>query len=333
MSLPQPTDNISNSKEEPPLQTDASVHKETSKISEDALATSESKLQSEPQESQKTPTKSSGTTNSLKLEAGGHSDRGGRRKNEDAHSIILSLSEDPSTSFFAVFDGHGGKNASAYCQLKMHKNIMKSEHYKTDLVAAMREGILKTDEKFLEKMEDDGSTANMVMIRENHVYCANVGDSRCVMSKDGKVRPLSIDHKPQQDTEKARIEASGHEVSKETIVVNGKRDYYYRIDGIIAVSRSIGDAAFKDNYGEGPEKQAVSAVPDFIEETMSPGDFLILACDGLWDVMSNEDAVDYVARERELEGNTLDNIANKMCTRAMELGSQDNITIIVVSAA
>ena len=120
------------------------------------------------------------------------------------------------------------------------------------------------------------------MITPTHIVCANIGDSRCILGtgKDpsGFVA-MSSDHKPFHDIERARIElAQG--------IVHMKR-----VDGDLAVSRTFGDFSFKEDKTRGAEEQKVSCMPDFVVHERSPEDeFLLLACDGLWDVMDNLEA-------------------------------------------
>lgn len=109
----------------------------------------------------------------------------------------------------------------------------------------------------------------------------------------------------------------------------GVRTNTFRIDGRIAVSRSIGDSAFKDNYGEGPEKQAISCIPDITETPLEKGDFFVLACDGLWDVFSNEEVIQFVAQNKTSKD--IQTVAVDLVNAAIQKGSEDNITLIIVS--
>jgi len=178
-------------------------------------------------------------------------------------------------------------------------------------------------------MPDDGCTAIVALLTEdNHLYVANAGDSRCVICKNGKAQAMSSDHKPGIPEEVARIESTGHSVHKETIIVNGTRTYAYRVDGQIAVSRAIGDADYKDNYGESPEKQAITCVPDITEEDLAAGDFIILACDGVWDVLSNEDVVNFINQRKQSQD--IQTITEQLVEEAIQKGSQDNITVVIV---
>eukprot|EP01104_Vermistella_antarctica_P011721 TRINITY_DN330_c0_g1_i1.p2 TRINITY_DN330_c0_g1~~TRINITY_DN330_c0_g1_i1.p2 ORF type:complete len:420 (+),score=140.92 TRINITY_DN330_c0_g1_i1:66-1325(+) len=131
-----------------------------------------------------------------------------------------------------------------------------------------------------------GCTSVVAMIRGNKVYVANAGDSRAVISKAGVATPLSIDHKPHDEEEFRRITAAGGYVRGD------------RVNGNLNLSRAIGDLQYKTNPSLAPKDQIITAYPDIQELELTPEhDFLILACDGIWDVMTNQEAVDFV-RER-----------------------------------
>lgn len=160
--------------------------------------------------------------------------------------------------------------------------------------------------QLLEKEGDSGTTANVVIIAPQWVVCANAGDSRSVFSKHGnKAVPLSYDHKPDDEEEERRIRAAGG------YVAGG------RVEGDLAVSRGLGDFRFKHmqtvlSGGKGskaddkaekdqnmvePDDQKVSPVPDVIIQNRSADkdEFIIVACDGIWDVQTNYEGVKSVA--------------------------------------
>jgi len=213
----------------------------------------------------------------------------------------------------------------------MPKHIATQESFATDKIQALREGFIKTDEKYLGKYEEDGCTAVVAILTEdNQLYIAHAGDSRCVLSTvDGKASTPTKDHKPNDEIEKKRIESTVHEVQKDTILFNGKRVFSYRIDGIISVSRSIGDLNFKDNQELGPEAQAICCIPDISQHTIRNGQLILLACDGLWDVMTDQQAVDFILEGRKSQD--LQQVATSLLEKAIELGSADNITIVIIS--
>eukprot|EP01100_Stratorugosa_tubuloviscum_P016004 TRINITY_DN986_c2_g1_i1.p1 TRINITY_DN986_c2_g1~~TRINITY_DN986_c2_g1_i1.p1 ORF type:complete len:334 (-),score=198.74 TRINITY_DN986_c2_g1_i1:165-1118(-) len=268
---------------------------------------------------------------------GGFSNKGTARYNEDRMVALVELPDAPSFAFFAVYDGHGGAKCSTYCQKRLHGYISRSKTLQSNQQETLKQAFIKTDAKFLDKFEDGGTTAVAVLITpDRKLLCANAGDSRCVLNLANRAVPLSEDHKPGLATEKKRIEAANHEVTTETVLVSGRRIKLDRIDGIIAVSRGIGDIDFKDLTNAGPELQAVSCVPDIIEQQLTNDhQFIILACDGLWDVISNEEAIEFVqSRLSQLVDPTNDQIckiAEDITNLAIQQkNSTDNVTAVIV---
>lgn len=169
-----------------------------------------------------------------------------------------------------------------------------------------------------------GCTALSVIIRGRSVVVANTGDSRCVISRRGEATPLTLDHKPVIYEEAQRIIRAGGFV----------RDN--RVNGALNVSRTIGDLDFKKNEDLPHTEQMVVATPDITELEIKEGDeFLILACDGIWDVMSNQEAVDFV-RKKLKSGYPLKAICEAMCDFCLApdlkglCRGADNMSVIVV---
>eukprot|EP00624_Nannochloropsis_granulata_P003155 evm.model.NODE_26015_length_37756_cov_44.158253.7 len=147
---------------------------------------------------------------------------------------------------------------------------------------------------------DSGCTAVAVIYEEGReggaeggrLYVANAGDSRCVLSRGRVAVELSRDHKPEDVEEKARIEAAGGSVGDDG-----------RVEGNLNLSRAIGDLAYKHKEGLSAERQMISAYPDVRVEGVRAGEdeFLVVACDGIWNVLSSQEVVDMV-REGLREG-------------------------------
>lgn len=127
------------------------------------------------------------------------------------------------------------------------------------------------------KDEMSGSTAITALHKGSDLYVGNVGDSRCIASINGVAEPLSHDHKPSNPGEKARIEMAGGFVGLD------------RVNGNLALSRALGDFVFKDNKTLDACDQIVSACPEVEHRTVTKDwDFILLACDGIWDVLNNQ---------------------------------------------
>ncbi len=132
-----------------------------------------------------------------------------------------------------------------------------------------------------------GCTAVVAVKFGMDLYVANAGDSRGVLCRGGKAVALSEDHKPAQEGERSRIIAAGGFLSE----IGG----VCRVNGNLNLSRAIGDLKYKTNVELPAKDQIITAQPDIRKVTLCPEDkFFLLACDGVWDVMSNQDAVDFV---------------------------------------
>ena len=123
-----------------------------------------------------------------------------------------------------------------------------------------------------------GCTAVVALVRGGQLVVANAGDSRCVLSRRGRAGDLTHDHKPTDPEEYARILKAGG------FVTEG------RVNGSLTLSRALGDLEYKQARELPPEPQAVTALPEVRSEALGEGDeFLILACDGIWDVLTNQE--------------------------------------------
>lgn len=95
---------------------------------------------------------------------------------EDAHTIMLSMPDDPEASFFAVFDGHGGSKVATYASEKLYQGLCSNQLYKVGRIEeALKNIFLEFDEMMFndEKMRDElaGSTAVVIVIKNCHIYC------------------------------------------------------------------------------------------------------------------------------------------------------------------
>jgi len=269
----------------------------------------------------------------------GFSSEKGRRLNmEDTHVCIDDIREEypdvfnrshlgNKISYYGVYDGHGGKEAADYTQKYLHENIMSDPSFvEGDVASAMRNGFFKTDKDILETSIQEGwvsgTTVVVSLVTPHHIYLANSGDSEAVLGKrmgNGQYEAIliSMKHKPTDANEKERIKkAGGHVV-------------FGRVMGSLAVARSLGDRNFKWPYNRA-EGDFVSPDPfinkiDYIPEY----DFLIISCDGLWDKLSYEQAVDFVGAAKKSGKDALDT-AQLLVKDALDKGTLDNVTAIVI---
>ncbi|KAH7279026.1 hypothetical protein KP509_37G001600 [Ceratopteris richardii] len=179
---------------------------------------------------------------------------------------------------FGVFDGHAGPDAARYVKEHLFSNLLKHPKFVSNTCVAIEETFKKTDSAYLETQNNHGrdacSTALIAILVGDRLLVANVGDSRAVISHGGEAVQLSIDHKPDREDEKKRIEdASG------VILWGGT----WRVSGVLALSRAFGDILLK---------RYLVADPEIKEEKITKDvEFLVIASDGLWDVITNEEAI------------------------------------------
>ncbi|KAF9267446.1 PP2C-domain-containing protein [Marasmius fiardii PR-910] len=259
--------------------------------------------------------------------------QGWRITMEDAHAIKLDLDESPEdlNAFFAVYDGHGGGTVAKFAGQNVHKRLMTEEAYQTkDYEMALKKAFLGTDEDLLANpahaRDPSGCTAVAALVTKDKIYVANAGDSRSVLSSKGEALPLSFDHKPTNESEKARITGAGGYVE------------YGRVNGNLALSRAIGDFDFKKNYSLAPENQVITANPDVTVHNLDGEDeFIVLACDGIWDCLTSQQVIDFV-RLQVSEGKELSEIGEMMCDHCLAPDTSsgagigcDNMTVLVVA--
>ena len=181
---------------------------------------------------------------------------------------------DPSTGLFCIFDGHGGRQVSHYLAerfpIETRKEMLKSH---ADLSQPLTEVFNKVNNE-LRLIDSDGcgSTACVAVVRkegpQNVLYCANVGDTRAVLSKSGNAERMSIDDKCDNMDENRRVKSGGG------IILDN------RLGGVLAVTRAFGDHALT--------KVGLIATPHITKHIIKPFDkYLIIASDGVWDELSD----------------------------------------------
>jgi protein phosphatase 1L len=217
-----------------------------------------------------------------------------------------------SVFFFGVFDGHSGRRACEYARDNLPRQV-HSELSKSETEEALRRAFLKTDEDFLKIAHKeglgDGSTAITALVRGRTLWVANAGDARAVLVSGSSAIAMSEDHKPNRESERRRITQAGG-----TVTFMG----CWRVNGVLATSRGFGDRELK---------KVVSAEPEIRHRTLTEGDdYLVLASDGIWDVLSNQNVADIVARAGGCRA-----AASAVTEEALRRGSMDNVTAVVIS--
>ena len=279
--------------------------------------------------------------------AGVHSIQGQRSHMEDSYYA------DAVRGFFAVYDGHGGARASQFASRHLHDLVfhhlphspsplnpslsptassfasltsspflspspspssspLPSTSLLTSPSSALTSAFLDLDRQWLDLATlnswDDGSTVISALVHHQTLYVANVGDSRAVLVSNGQAIEMSTDHKPSRIDEKERIEGLG-----------GRIIHYgtWRVEGVLAVTRAIGDRRLK---------KFITAAPEVKLRRLQAGDeLLILASDGVWDVLSSQQAVDVVMGCADVR-----QAAILLTNTAYQRNSQDNITTMII---
>ncbi|OMO83238.1 phosphatase 2C (PP2C)-like protein [Corchorus capsularis] len=215
---------------------------------------------------------------------------------------------------YAIFDGHSGRNVAKYLQRHLFDNILNQPEFWENPKEAIKRAYKKTDDEILERVGDmrGGSTAVTAILMDGEkLIVANVGDSRAILCRaNGAVEQITIDHDPLR--EKQLVENRGGFVSEMPGNVP-------RVDGQLAMTRAFGDAKVKEH---------ITSEPDVRVEMIDPNtdEFIILASDGLWKVMSNEEAFEKI---RELDD--AQEASEELIKEALARKSQDDISCIVVA--
>lgn len=265
--------------------------------------------------------------------------QGRRPYNEDEYKVINNLNSNDITlhkvGYFGLFDGHGGGKISKFCKKHLHKYFIDNEitNKPPSKSKDYDKYIIKTYSSIQNKLSEHekeaktvGSTALVVLVYEkdkkNYCKITNLGDCRAIMCNEYNIAvQLTKDHKPTSFEEYKRIISENGKITKEA-------NDDYRINGM-SVSRAFGDLDAKPH---------VSHIPDIFDYDINKTKFIIMGCDGLWDALGNQEAIDLVLSDIEnnddykknINNKTDNNIAIKLANLAYDKGSCDNISVIVI---
>jgi serine/threonine protein phosphatase PrpC len=249
--------------------------------------------------------------------------RGVRSRMEDRFVLFSSTTRDAHpVAVFAVFDGHSGDEAaelvSAHLRQLFERYKAQSGDLAAVLEAVLRHAELLVCEEMLRLGCEAGCTALLGAVCLSRLFLANVGDSRAVLSRGGRPVALTRDHRPSDPEEAARIAGTpGAFVS----------DGY--VDGLIAVARALGDV----QVVTGRKLVGLDARPDLFSVPLAAeageDEYLILACDGLWDFLSMDGALEVVRRSLRTFRGDWKRAADELVTHALQR-SDDNVTVVLV---
>ena len=262
-----------------------------------------------------------------------------RQEMEDFHCIKQALGKRPNLSYFAIFDGHGGKDVASFLSINLHHFLIdeinninfgtNDEENISNIIESIKSAFMKIDQNILSNenfTNDVGSTATLIFIYYNNVsenilnnndngnknvertlICANIGDSNGYLITKSNISQITKPHKCEDTSEVQRIKGTGG------IVFQG------RIFGKLILTRTLGDKEMK--------KYGVIPVPDFYTKKIEKDDlFVIIASDGIWDVI-NEEEIYKMGNEKELSSEIF---SKKIMDLAKERDTRDNSSCIVI---
>jgi serine/threonine protein phosphatase PrpC len=255
--------------------------------------------------------------------------KGTRETNEDQHNVLQFYNKNDETkakiNYYAVYDGHGGDFVSNFLATNLPQYFTKSNvelplspTYIYNVFDNIQKQLIKNHPS---KSKECGSTCNIVCVynykNKKIMTVINLGDSRCVICRNNIAMTLCVDHKPDWPCEYSRITKMGGQIVKDGPV--------YRIRDL-SVSRAFGDTS---------AAPYVTHKPDVYKYKINEKDkFVVIACDGLWDVMSSQDVVNFVLKncyDSSMKRINLENnIARSLAYNAIALNCNDNVTCIVV---
>ena len=244
-------------------------------------------------------------------------------------------------ALYGVVDGHGGELVAECLFIDFPRLLVQHPLFNKDIKQAILATCAEVDRRYVQQsyasLDQSGAVATFVLIRNNRMWCASVGDCRAVLStSEGFAIALTHDHTLANSSERARVERTDAKISRE------------RIFGDLVVTRSFGDARHKpltckQVTGEPEFADAacdyIVAVPEITTRLIQPSDeFVIIASDGLWDVFPSQSAVDYVRRQFTSAQRTDKTIrtedvalaTKKLIKEAQRRGSRDNCTVTIV---
>ncbi|OVA20672.1 Protein kinase domain [Macleaya cordata] len=257
------------------------------------------------------------------LSSGSFATCGRRETMEDTHFLMPRMCNEKDIHLFGIFDGHRGAAAAEFSARALPRFLqtLGSTRSPSD---ALSEAFMKTDDAFrnelvaqrnskgvMQKDWHPGCCANTALIVGNKLFVANAGDCRTILCRGGHSFPLSKDHIASSLEERERVIRAGGQVK--WLV-----DTWRVGSAALQVTRSIGDDDLKP---------AVTAEPEITETILTSEDeFLVMASDGLWDVVNNEEVISIIRDTVKEPGMC----SKRLATEAAERGSKDNITVIVV---
>ena len=252
-----------------------------------------------------------------------------RRTMEDAHVVRRGL-DGTANAFMAVYDGHGGAHASVYASRHLHRLFAKclrraegqSEgegEVKAAFEAACAEldGVMGRSRRFVAC----GTTAVCAFVQHTaagtRVHVANLGDAQAIL-----IAPSSLPSVPPSSALLTTLHTPASPAECDRVTASGGHILLNRVNGLLAITRALGDSAMK--------KVGITAVPDVVVREVPAGSeaYVVLGCDGVWDVIGY-DAMTAEVTSGVGRGETLQAMAARLCSACVERGSTDNVTLVI----
>ena len=235
-----------------------------------------------------------------------------RQSMEDIGVTLPDFIPEKKYSLFGIFDGHGGNDVVKYIKDRLPEiiktNILNNNSYDNSMETKISLAFNKIDEelKFYDS-EHTGSTATILLLNDDQIYCANVGDSSAFIIYDNYLKKINIDHKCSDPKEEERIIRSGGKITKN------------RVMGQLVLSRCLGDLYCK--------KYGVSNIPDIsINKLERNIKYIVVASDGVWDVVGENDLMNLSKNRKNADG-----FCKDLVKLAIDKDSKDNVSCIVIS--
>jgi len=249
---------------------------------------------------------------------------------EDDHILIDQYCNKNKSCYFAIYDGHGGRKVVDFVVCSLHENLKNylKLNPNISMLNALKAAYEITDKQIhRQAIFDCGATSVSIIIDNNVCYIANCGDARAVLCRNGRAIRLTKDHKASDLSEKLLIEQHGGSVS-----------HQQRVNNILAVTRAFGDHFLKPPLIVEPYLDEINIMED-------QDQFILLACDGIWDVIDDQTACNYIIHHLCESSNVqsfehitithlkqhLQSVLNNMIQYAISKGSKDNISVMLVA--
>lgn len=238
--------------------------------------------------------------------------KGERPAMEDEHAACVLKTASAEIPYFAVFDGHGGNECSLFLKENLMQFIRKefvAKDLKCPIVinTALAQAFVKANAEYAQNGGKQGSTGIVALIIGTKLWVVNAGDSRAIINKGGEVIQLSKDHKATDKNEQARVKKRGGKILGN------------RVNASLAVTRTFGD------IGPGISARPDIKCYDLVDLEDSVSNQLIIACDGVFDVLDSSEVV------KIADGKSVEEAADLIRQEAFNKGTKDNVTVMVIN--